>query len=311
MLDVKVNQKYLDRIGELKSVTDGKQLKSLLSDGYPESFCFDVDEGIVISYKLFGIEQEFKYSFKEISRFTLIYDGYIIVFKDKGFIFVPVGEDSEYNEELIFLGSTVKEKIMAWRFEKKSRLFIPQKDKKYRKVDIDSLDIYKTNIGVYKSILMLVGVIIVLIVAGYLISMPYMYKPISINDAKIYNGEFDYCEYNEIDEFLTLYLKDKSSYDLHTSCGVHKIAAKLDKLKKGDNITVAINPKHDCMIELKTGSDVILDIDYAQKCMKEDAVRYFWLGIVIVGGAVFLFVCSIRFTVKENKIMNKLKEKDF
>ena len=95
--------------------------------------------------------------------------------------------------------------------------------------------------------------------------------------------------------------KDERVLFIHQAAGSMKVCENLEMLKKGDKLYVLINPNVDYVVEIKTDSVEILNLNSAQKAMYREAIAFMWLGFFIYGGAVFMIGYGVYQIIKERK----------
>lgn len=144
-------------------------------------------------------------------------------------------------------------------------------------------------------------------------------KPINAHirydEAVVYNeifGETVVCELRSGRSYLIIdfTLQNGEQYSVDTSCthdGI--IAERLEKLRKGDRISFAVNPDTGNILEIKCGDEEILDFDYSQSQINSENKVYFFIGIAIGVVGIYLLIHAITLVVPRRKKHRRRKRR--
>ena len=117
-------------------------------------------------------------------------------------------------------------------------------------------------------------------------------KPISRNEAVAYEGEWK--EYEIFgDNYRTIYLQDGSSYSVYPHTETQDFQEKLLALEAGTKVYLLVNPNNDCVIEIKTETEELLNFESSQKAIAAYGNGYVVLGIFLCLTGVFLAVFGL------------------
>ena len=126
-------------------------------------------------------------------------------------------------------------------------------------------------------------------------------KPIEKNEAIEKTAVFDYYElqHGKGDRLLGawLFFENGEKEYIAGECISVAVALNFEKLSKGTELHLLINPKTNYVIELHTDSLTLMDFDYAQECLKQKGNEY------ILGAFSMLVICCFfvykAITIKE------------
>lgn len=122
------------------------------------------------------------------------------------------------------------------------------------------------------------------------------YNPISREEAAAFSGGFEsYKESNSSKYDSVLYFRNGNYFYVSLSCESKEFIDHMKSLEQGATLDILVNPNNNFVIEIKKGSEELLNFDAAQKAIDSENNAYFVIGIVA-------FVCGIGlivFTVME------------
>lgn len=140
----------------------------------------------------------------------------------------------------------------------------------------------------------------------------FVNKPIERTDAIEKSAAFDYYEeeYGRTRKgtkggltYVVLFFEDSEKEQIRGACMNKSLWIRLDKLEKGTELHMLINPKNDYIIELKTDEKEIINFDYAQK-------RLLWEGIGFLCIAIFMLLLCIYFVYKSITTKEQITKED-
>ncbi len=251
------------------------------------------EESMRVWYMIDGNVTTHKYDYKELKHCVVRSNGYIIIFKDKKYIFLPVTNNEKENNELLEIGEYFQENHSAIRFIVEQRLCLPSEENKKGKRRVN-FDKYDSPWG------MIAIAVLCALMSIVFITMPNRYQPISRDEAEIYEGVYDSYEIGSKD-YVYIHFEDKTELDIHECCASRELLDSLDELEKGEKLYSLINTDLGYIIELKTESTELLNFDDTQAQMLRNAKWFMWLGIVVDAGGVYLLGYGIYQLLRERK----------
>ena len=255
---------------------------------------FELEESFMrVWYMIDGNITTHNYDYKKLKYCIVRSNGYVIIFKDKKYIFLPVTDNKKENNKLLEIGEYFHNNYTAFRFSVTQRLSLPEDSNKKSKkrVGFDKADSPWIMIGM---------AIVAALMSIVFITMPRDYKSISREEAVSYEGQYDsYREGSK--DYVYITLADETEYTIHQICVYGETLDSLDRLQKGEKLYVLVNPKTEYVVELKTESNEILNFEKSQADMQREAKWFMWLGIAIDIGGVYLLIYGIYQLIKERK----------
>lgn len=234
------------------------------------------------------------YRYKQIKKIVCFSDGLLVMFKGNKFIFLPVTDNENTDEDLIYIARVFYEN-MKGRFHVHSRLYV---------INYSS-DIQKRKRITFRfSDLPIVPTVlsVILILFGLVFStMPSSYIPVSREKCVVYTGEYESFEKDE-DDYMYIYFKNGDEQWVDCSCYSSKLYTKMAALKEGDKLEILLHPDNEYVVELVCDGEEFLNLDFAQKAMYEDieGMDYFGYVVVLVGVLVLIYGIS-RFVAERPK----------
>lgn len=138
--------------------------------------------------------------------------------------------------------------------------------------------------------------ILVTAIAGIFLGLFFLFSqnantPIPRWEAVSYSGEFE--EYEVWYNYRTIYFKDGSSYEVYAHTETQTFQDKMKSLAKGTKLYILVNPNNDCVIEIKTDTEELLNFQTSQKEIDSYDNGYIAIGIGVCFCSVFLIVYVI------------------
>lgn len=292
---VSVNKEYRKSITEI-----GKRLKN-------QSFMFDADK---ISCFEFSLETDricitgvsgnerfsITYQYSELKKCDVRSFGYIITFKDRRWIHLPVTSDEKSNEELIAIGFDFEKRYSKFRFTVSERPVLnyeSDKDKKKKSIFV--------SFSVTDSPLCIsLAVVVSLFLGTVFVSMKSDYVPIDISEAVSYSGAFS-SYHTDSNDYLRIEFCDGSCHTVHYRCASSALRERLAAIARGDELNIAVNKNNGYIIEISHNGEIILDSTESQERMLSEATAFRWLGIAEYCLAGYLTVYLIRTVIRERR----------
>lgn len=128
-------------------------------------------------------------------------------------------------------------------------------------------------------------------------------KPISRKQAASYSGNFDRYD-TAWKNYRDIYFEDGSCYYIHPDTESSKFRKKMVALEKGTKLYVLVNPNNNCVMEIKTYTEELLNFELSQQKIASYNKGCIALGIFSCISGIFLIIyviCSINYKRKENK----------
>lgn len=296
-MNIQIGEKYRNAMFE-----HSKKLK-----GYETLFDCDRATGfsyysnkdyICINYKLDGVSKKIsvKYRHKDIKKCKVYSNGCLMIFKDKRFVFLPITEDIDENLKLAELCKVLSKKLGDFRFVYVESLCMP--------CEKNTDEIIRLNLSMESSpVLTLIGVIFIVFFATVFVSSKNDFVPAQRVECESYSGIYKDHEvgYNDA---VTIYFEDGREIEVNGECCSSEFEENLERIKKGEQLDVLVNPKHQSAVEIISSDRVILDFARAQRSLYDSAKFFWWLGMFCYFVALYLIVRTIRMlaTNKREKI---------
>ena len=138
-----------------------------------------------------------------------------------------------------------------------------------------------------KSVILQLAIFLVMTALGsFVIYQSRKYAPIKREDAETYVGSFE--EYR--DESDDVVFSDGTEYVLDRDTVTEELETALTALDKGTELRLLVNPKIDAVIEIRTGTDVLMDFDEAQTALFADKKDDVWIGVMFIGLPLILLL---------------------
>ena len=138
-----------------------------------------------------------------------------------------------------------------------------------------------------KSVILQLAIFLVMTALGsFVIYQSRKYAPIKREDAETYVGSFE--EYR--DESDDVVFSDGTEYVLDRDTVTEELETALTALDKGTELRLLVNPKIDAVIEIRTGTDVLMNFDEAQTALFADKKDDVWIGVMFIGLSLILLI---------------------
>ena len=128
-------------------------------------------------------------------------------------------------------------------------------------------------------------------IAGILLGLFFIFSqnanaPIPRSEAVSYSGEFE--EYEVWRHYRTIHFKDGSTYEVYAHTETQAFQNMMKSLEKGTRLYILVNPNNDCVVEIKTDTEELLNFETSQAEIDSYDNGYIAIGIVACIGGVFL-----------------------
>ena len=149
--------------------------------------------------------------------------------------------------------------------------------------------------------------VLVVAIAGILLGLFFIFSqnanaPIPRSEAVSYSGEFE--EYEVWRNYRTIHFKDGSTYEVYAHTETQDFQNMMKSLEKGTKLYLLVNPNNDCVVEIKTDTEELLNFETSQAEIDSYDNGYIAIGIVACIGGVFLIwyvIASSNYKRKENE----------
>lgn len=116
-------------------------------------------------------------------------------------------------------------------------------------------------------------------------------QPIPRSKAVSYSGEFE--EYEVWRNYRTIHFKDGSSYEVYAHTETQAFQNMMKSLEKGTRLYILVNPNNDCVVEIKTDTEELLNFETSQAEIDSYDNGYIAIGIFACFGGVYLIAYVI------------------
>ena len=169
-------------------------------------------------------------------------------------------------------------------------------------------DVFDTALRVIREslILQLAIFLITTALGSFLIYQTRKYAPIKRESAQTYTGSFE--TYRSEDH--TVAFSDGAEYRLYPDTVTNDLEAALTALETGTELRLLVNPKIELVIEIRTGTAVLLDFDGSQAAIYAGHKDSFWIGVTFIGlSLIFLILLQIdRIGRKKEKTRQRVRD---
>ena len=149
--------------------------------------------------------------------------------------------------------------------------------------------------------------VLVVAIAGILLGLFFIFSqnanaPIPRSEAVSYSGEFE--EYEVWRNYRTIHFKDGSTYEVYAHTETQDFQNMMKSLEKGTKLYLLVNPNNECVVEIKTDTEELLNFETSQAEIDSYDNGYIAIGIVACIGGVFLIwyvIASSNYNRKENE----------
>ena len=141
-------------------------------------------------------------------------------------------------------------------------------------------------------------------VFGFILPSIRDYVPIAREDALTYTGYFE--AYDSMDAKIRFSDGARYSFDPHTVPKALEDA--LEATEKGTELSLAVNPRANVVIEVMRGTEELLNFETSQITIQKYHRGYIWIGALLTGGGI-IFVVLLNLLIRTKKRAKK-KEAD-
>lgn len=157
-----------------------------------------------------------------------------------------------------------------------------------------------------KGAVLFVAIAIILLGIFFIVSQSDN-KPIPRSEAVSYSGVFE--EYEVWRNYRTIHFKDGTTYEVYPHTETQDFQNIMKSLEKGTKLYLLVNPNNDCVIEINTETEELLNFETSQKEIDSYDNGYIAIGIVACAAGMFLIVYVIRsFNYKRKEDAKRLKK---
>lgn len=150
-----------------------------------------------------------------------------------------------------------------------------------------------------KTGMLIVSVITVIFGIFFIVSQNEN-KPIPRSEALSYSGDFEkYEAWN--DNYRTIYFTDGSTYSVYPHTETMDFQKKMKALDKGTKLFLLVNPNNDCVVEIKTETEELLNFETSQAEIDSYDNGYIILGGFVCVAGVFGLIYAILFALNQRK----------
>ena len=292
-MNISVNSAYISRVAELN--LKFKKYTPLFDCDNTHRFGFKFDEDVFsIWYKSPNGRQTVTYPESALRRCEVRHDGYLLLFKDKHFLFLPITGIADNDEYLLALGELFSNRYSGFRFVVIDRPLLKDPEEPYSPKTPVSFDLSDSPAVIIFTALLAV------IIATVFITMRASYEPIAAVECTVYSGIYQ-RHFEDSKGYIDLYFEDGSVFYIHLACSSSDLCERLDTLVAGQRLDLRINPNVEYVVEIQSGDILILDMDTAQDAMLQEANAFMWLGIVVCVMAAYLVIYGVYKWRKERK----------
>lgn len=126
-------------------------------------------------------------------------------------------------------------------------------------------------------------------------------KPIERAEAISYSGTFQ--RYESLENYCTIYFEDGSEYSVYPHTESEEFRQTMMSLDKGTKLYILVNPNNECVIEIKTDTEELLNFELSQEAIDKYDNGYIAIGYFSLAAGVFFIIypiCSANYKRKEN-----------
>lgn len=292
-MNISVNSAYISRVAELN--LKFKKYTPLFDCDNTYRFGFKFDEDVFsIWYESPNGRQTVTYPESALKRCEVRHDGYLLLFKDKHFLFLPFTGLADNDEYLLNLGEVFSNSYSGFCFVVIDRPLVKDPEDPHGKKFPVSFDLSDIPAA------LIFAAVLAIIIATVFVTMRISYEPISAEECIVYSGVYQ-RHFEDSKGYIDLYFEDGSVFHIHLACSSSELCERLASLEAGQRLDLKINPKVEYVVELQSGDTRILDMDTAQDAMLQEANAFMWLGIVVFAMAAYLIIYGVYKWHKERK----------
>ena len=151
--------------------------------------------------------------------------------------------------------------------------------------------------------------ILAIIVGIIFIAMQSVNEPIPRSQAVSYSGEFS--EYEVSKNYCSINFKDGTVYEVYPHTETGEFRDKMESLPKGTMLYILVNPNNDCVVEVATAKEELLNFEKSQQDIDSYDNGYIAIGAFSCIAGVGLIIFAL--LMKKNKGIeeqhaNKIKQ---
>lgn len=116
-------------------------------------------------------------------------------------------------------------------------------------------------------------------------------KPIERADAVSYSGTFDHYESSK--NYKEICFENGSRHSVYPYTESREFRESITSIAKGTRLHILVNPNNDCVIEVKTDAEEILNFESSQTAIDKYDNWYIVIGCFAIATGVFLIIYAI------------------
>ena len=241
-----------------------------------------------------GVSQD-SCGYDSVLAVTEMKDGILLRFSHKRLVFLPVTADPQNNQKLMeIMGLLCRKtkyvfkdaalKLPGVPFGEKLRYYTAKRGN-------------STGMGFVKWLLVAL-IAFSLIIGTHFACQPIQNQKIAYQEAETVTAILDRTStargrFGSIN-YLTLHFSNADLEDVRACCLGNGLTEKLENLPAGTNMHLLIHPQSGNVIQIEANGKTLLESDYAQKKLLEEAWGFFGLGLFMYLSAGVMIVVLIR-----------------
>ena len=132
-------------------------------------------------------------------------------------------------------------------------------------------------------------------------------KPIGREEAVFYSGAFE--EYEVWNNYRTICFSDGSQYEVYPHTETEEFRDKMNSLPAGTVLYIAVNPNNECVIEIRTETEELLNFEESQAALDSYDNGYIAIGAVVCVAGVLLMAYAVLLSRNKKKEAVRQKKK--
>ena len=148
-------------------------------------------------------------------------------------------------------------------------------------------DSKKSDIFEYNSQVILISLLAIIMGIVFILSQNDN-SPVAREDAIAYSGEFE--KYSSSKNYSAIYFTDDTSYSIYPHTQTKEFIDKIKSLEKGTKLYILVNPNNNCVAEILTDTEEILNFEISQQEIEDYGKGYVWIGVFVLATSVFLIL---------------------
>ena len=152
------------------------------------------------------------------------------------------------------------------------------------------------------------GILSIVLGIFFCIITTYGNAPIPREEALSYSGQFD--RYATSKNYCTIWFEDETCYEVYPHTESREFRQVMETLPKGTTLYLLVNPHNDCVVEVKTNTEELLNFESSQQAIDNYDNGYVWIGGFVAVGGVFLiaFALGMKNNAKKESARHKAKK---